>query len=252
MLTKQDMICINDGQPTRRNSDSVIDLMLMNSNFQHNMISCDTLSHETIRSDHISILTNLRVCSEDNWGTPKKIWQLNKVDWEEWKRVTEERFGEWLENRPANNNSVDHIYQSFADIINATQKEMIPYKEIKPRKHQKPCWWSSSVTSAKKHLNHCQKQYRMRNIPQNKQRLIIAEDNFDKAKEDAQEEWSNNLVNQLNQAKNSKDFWNTYKKMSRKTEDNSVLPLIVENKDPIFDNKSKVELLQKFSLEVAT
>ncbi|CAG2202636.1 unnamed protein product [Mytilus edulis] len=245
MLTKQDMICINDGQPTRRNSDSVIDLMLMNSNFQHNMISCDTLSHETIRSDHISILTNLRVCSEDNWGTPKKIWQLNKVDWEEWKRVTEERFGEWLENRPANNNSVDHIYQSFADIINATQKEMIPYKEIKPRKHQKPCWWSSSVTSAKKHLNHCQKQYRMRNIPQNKQRLIIAEDNFDKAKEDAQEEWSNNLVNQLNQAKNSKDFWNTYKKMSRKTEDNSVLPLIVENKDPIFDNKSKVELLQK-------
>ncbi|VDH93335.1 Hypothetical predicted protein [Mytilus galloprovincialis] len=168
MLTKQDMICINDGQPTRRNSDSVIDLMLMNSNFQHNMISCDTLSHETIRSDHISILTNLRVCSEDNWGTPKKIWQLNKVDWEEWKRVTEERFGEWLENRPANNNSVDHIYQSFADIINATQKEMIPYKEIKPRKHQKPCWWSSSVTSAKKHLNHCQKQYRMRNIPQNK------------------------------------------------------------------------------------
>ncbi|XP_063419173.1 uncharacterized protein LOC134701992 [Mytilus trossulus] len=31
----------------------------------------------------------------------------------------------------------------------------------------------------------------------------------------------------------------------RKTEDNSVLPLIVENKDPIFDNKSKVELLQK-------
>ncbi|CAC5423219.1 unnamed protein product [Mytilus coruscus] len=32
--------------------------------------------------------------------------------------------------------------------------------------------------------------------------------------------------------------------MSMKTEDNSVLPLIDENKDPIFDNKGKVELLQ--------
>ncbi|CAC5373211.1 unnamed protein product [Mytilus coruscus] len=33
--------------------------------------------------------------------------------------------------------------------------------------------------------------------------------------------------------------------MSMKTEDNSVLPLIVENKDPIFNNEGKVELLQK-------
>lgn len=31
MLTKQNMICVNDCQPTRRNSDSVIDLVLMSS-----------------------------------------------------------------------------------------------------------------------------------------------------------------------------------------------------------------------------
>ena len=65
MITKHDMICVNDGQPTRRNTDSVIDLFLMNSEFQQFLTSCDTLTHENIRSDHISVLMNMKVSTED-------------------------------------------------------------------------------------------------------------------------------------------------------------------------------------------
>ena len=100
MLTKQNMICVNDCLPTRRNSDSIIDLVLMSSEFQKHLTSCNTLTHESIRSDHISVLTDISICSDDTWGTPKKVWQLNKVDWNEWKNRTEHRFGEWIENRP--------------------------------------------------------------------------------------------------------------------------------------------------------
>ncbi|CAC5396003.1 unnamed protein product [Mytilus coruscus] len=38
--------------------------------------------------------------------------------------------------------------------------------------------------------------------------------------------------------------------MTRKTEDNSVLPRIAENQDPIFDNQGKVEILQKYKEEI--
>lgn len=58
MLTKQN-ICVNDCQPTRRNSDSVIDLVLTSSEFQKHLTSCNTLTHESIRSDHISVLTDI-------------------------------------------------------------------------------------------------------------------------------------------------------------------------------------------------
>lgn len=147
--------------------------MLINSRFQQNLIRCDTLTHENIRSDHIGVSTNLSVCKDDNQGTTKKVWQLNKVNWEEWKRMTENKCGEYLKNTPDDSQTIDKTYQTFTNFIRITQEELIPHKQIKPIKHQKPCLWDNNVTSAKKkHLNYCQKQYWMRNnIPQNKRDL---------------------------------------------------------------------------------
>jgi hypothetical protein len=88
---------------------------------------------------------------------------------------------------------------------------MVPLIEIKKRKLQKPCWWNSEVNAVKKHPNHCQKQYKMRSTPQNKQRLCIVEDNFERAKHEAQETWSDRLVSEFNITNNAKDFWNTFK-----------------------------------------
>jgi hypothetical protein len=57
----------------------------------------------------------------------------------------------------------------------------------------------------------------MRSTPQNKQRLCIAEDNFEKDKNEAQETWCDRLVSEFNTTNNAKEFWNTFKKMTRKT-----------------------------------
>jgi hypothetical protein len=124
---------------------------------------------------------------------------------------TEHRFAEWIENRPTDDHTIDEIYQSFSDIITKTQEEMVPLIEIKKRKLQKPCWWNSEVNAVKKHPNHCQKQYKMRSTTQNKQRLCIVEDNFERAKHEAQETWSDRLVSEFNITNNAKDFWNTFK-----------------------------------------
>ena len=105
------------------------------------------------------------------------------------------------------------------------------------------------MNAVKKHLNHCQKQYKMRSTPQNKQKLCIAEDNFEKAKTEAQETWSDRLVSEFNTTNNAKDFWNTFKKMTRKTEDKSFLPLMGDNNIPVFDSRNKMEMLREISME---
>ena len=108
------------------------------------------------------------------------------------------------------------------------------------------------MNALKKHLNHCQKQYKMRSTPQNKQRLIKAEYNFERAKYEAQETWSDRLVSEFNATNNAKDFWNTFKKMTRKTGDKSVLPLMGDNITPVFDSRNKTEMLREISLEGTT
>jgi hypothetical protein len=84
-----------------------------------------------------------------------------------------------------------------------------------------------------------------RSIPQNKQRLCITENNFEKAKIEAQETWSDRLDSEFITTNNAKDFWNTFKKMTRKTEDKSVLPLMGDNNIPVFDSRNKTEMLRE-------
>ena len=85
-ISTYNMVCVNDGQPTRKNSSSVIDSILMNASFKKSLESCDTLTHENIKLDHIGILLQLDVCSKDNKDTVKNIFQLNKVNWDNWKQ----------------------------------------------------------------------------------------------------------------------------------------------------------------------
>ena len=85
----------------------------------------------------------------------------------------------------------------------------------------------------------------MRSTPQNKQRLILAEDNFEKAKHAAQETWCDRLVSEFNTTNNAKDFWNTFRKMTGKTEDKSFLPLMGDNNIPVFDSRNKMEMLRE-------
>ena len=169
LLNTSNLLCVNDGQPTRRNTTSVIDLVLVTPNIKDKLKECTTLSHENIRSDHVCLLTELDVCQTDNANRPKrKIWQLNKVDWNTWRDEADTSMGIWLQTCPSSND-VEVIYQSFKEVIDKTMRDVISQREMKERKNTRPPWWNADVNSAKKNLNYKQRQYKKRNIQQNKE-----------------------------------------------------------------------------------
>ena len=49
-------VYINDGKPTRRNTDSVIYLFITNPELVPKISLCETLTYETVQSDHIGNL----------------------------------------------------------------------------------------------------------------------------------------------------------------------------------------------------
>ena len=55
-LLRNGLLCINDGQPTRRASDSVIDLFVVSPRVIPEVVMCETMTCESIRSDHIGVL----------------------------------------------------------------------------------------------------------------------------------------------------------------------------------------------------
>ena len=69
------------------------------------------------------------------------------------------------------------------------------------------------------------------------------------AKELAMDRWSSELIDKINTSKSSKDVWNTFKKMTRKKDCNTVLPLIDGNEETAFSNQEKCKLLQSTFFE---
>ncbi|CAC5398447.1 unnamed protein product [Mytilus coruscus] len=89
-MTKTGMLCRNDGQPTRRNTKSVIDLVLITPGINNKVKECTTQAHEDVRSDHICVLLELDVCKTQTiTKEEKQVCQLNKVDWNNWKEQSE-------------------------------------------------------------------------------------------------------------------------------------------------------------------
>lgn len=69
----------------------------------------------------------------------EQIKKYGKVNWEEWKRITEEIFGEWLKKIPDDSKPIDNMYKTFTNSISKTQEELSPHKKINSRKYHKPC-----------------------------------------------------------------------------------------------------------------
>ena len=55
LMTKCDIVVHNDGQQTRRQNNTVIDLVLTSAPLTDLVSSCCTLTHEKVRSDHVPI-----------------------------------------------------------------------------------------------------------------------------------------------------------------------------------------------------
>ena len=58
-LPDSHMICINDGKPTRRQSDSIIDLFISSPSLIPKISMCETLTYENILSDHLAAMLEI-------------------------------------------------------------------------------------------------------------------------------------------------------------------------------------------------
>ena len=79
-MHKLDLSRINDDQPTRRKSDSIIDLFVVSPSLIKKVIQCQTLSHEQVRSDHIRILLEIDDCRTDGADVREERYCLHNVN----------------------------------------------------------------------------------------------------------------------------------------------------------------------------
>ena len=196
-----------------------------------------------MRSDHIAILSDIDIDVQDSKTQTKEVRQFKKVNWHEWRERTETDFGKWMLQ---NFSCFEEAYADFSNILTSAFNDVIPVKTVKIRNRQKhACWWNEEVRSAKKSLNHFQRRFQNRNTVKNILDLIRAEEGFNKAKEEAQESWTSKLLERFDNTRNPKEMWGVYRKMTQKTQSRSVLPLIYEDSQPVFDSVEKCNLLQK-------
>ena len=132
------------------------------------------------------------------------------MDWAKWKSVNEDKFQDWLKNKTGD---FDKDVESFYDVLNSSVQELIQERTVKvhvsKQKHG-PCWWDESVKLANKNLNHWQRKFKNRNTIQNRDALLQAEVQFEKAKNDAMEIWSDRLIESFEKAYDPRERWSMY------------------------------------------
>ena len=208
MLTKCNLICVNDGQPTKRNSSSVIDLVLCSAELVQYSRECSTLSHEKVRSDHIAAFFEADFDLTETSPSIKVVRPIKKADWGKWQETTEIQCEDFEAQSSGN---LEEDYARFCELMQDTMDTVIPQKTVKFRQHNtRQCWWNEEVKEAKTEMNSCQKKYKQRNTVQNKEKLLEAESILEDVKEKAQDEWTDRLLTPFESATSSKDRWDIY------------------------------------------
>ena len=173
------MVCVNDGKPTRRSSDSVIDLFLTSPELVPKISFCETLSYENIQSDHLAVLLEIAKNSEPNSSGAEEKYTIGKTDWKLWNEITEERFRD--RNIAADKKkwkSVEEMYSSFKEVFDecrdATGRNVHLSIMIGGHTHHggmtvwekfrrtHPPWWNDSMREVKKKLNKAKRDFNRR------------------------------------------------------------------------------------------
>lgn len=244
-LYETGIVCMNDGQPTRRASDSVIDLYLVSPKLVQHVESCQTLSHENVRSDHIGVSLELFKLPEKDPVSVER-WVISKTDWNIWNKCTEKGFKEW--NKMTESfESMDEMAESFMEVYIKCLTEAVPKRETKVmNRRKKPPWWSEETQTARHELNMAKKTYKRRRTPINFKNLREKEESFMSRAENAKDDWTKNLCERISRAESPKEMWENFKSLTsyEQLDGGGMLPLLDENNVPVFDSSEKCDILQ--------
>ena len=138
-MHRNGLLCMNDGQPTRKNSDSIIDLFIVTPRVIPEVVMCETMTCESIRSDHIGVLLEVYQSRKESNITSEKFI-ISKANWEVWRECTEEKFKAW--NRTSTRyESVDEMAEKFMEVYTECMTEAVPRKVIKlQNRRRNPPW----------------------------------------------------------------------------------------------------------------
>lgn len=247
-LHESHFICVNDGKPTRRNSDSVIDLFLTNPELIPKISLCETLSYENIQSDHLAVLLEIDRSSEPSSSGTEEKYIINKTDWNLWNENTEKRFKEWnVKSSQTKWESVEEMYTSFKEVLDECRDVSVPKRMFKYNdRRTRPPWWNDNMTEIKKKLNKAKRSFKRRSTQQNYDLLRSTEDEYTRVEEEQKDSWTNSLCDKISNSETPKEMWDSLKTLTtyQDLDGGNILPLLNEDNQPIFDLQGKCNILQ--------
>ena len=122
-MLEKDMMCVNDGSPTRTNrvtgGTSSPDITLVHSNWSNKV---EWSVGEDLGSDHLPIVVQvkLKITATRHQANNRPRWKRNGVDWEPFRAAVEEAVLELNENEPL----VKRISQFNSTLISATKEHV--------------------------------------------------------------------------------------------------------------------------------
>ena len=149
-LYENNLICLNDYQPTYRHSNSVIDLFVIKPHLSAKVKLCQTLTHECVRRDHISVLLDFDDGQQEE-VIKREQYNIRKTSMNEWKLITDERFKKWNESwEKMPDQDIDEVWDSFLQVFRECMDEVVPKMTIQVGKRRtKPCGIMRSVKKVK-------------------------------------------------------------------------------------------------------
>ena len=239
------LLCINDGLPTRRTSDSVIDLFIVSQKVIPEVFFRETIACENIRSDHIGVLLEVYQKVELNSVTLKK-YLISKANWDIWRNCTEEKYKAWTE-ADLQYDSIDDMTEAFMDICTECMVEAVPRIELKSQNRRKKTpWRNKDVANAKCKVNKAKKSFRRRRTPYIFENLKNCENALEEVKENAKAEWTKVVCDKITYASSSKEMWESFNTLTSYQDYNrgGVIPLLDDDGSPVFNREDKCLILE--------
>lgn len=159
VFDKSNLCLINNGSPTRRTSPSqnpsAVDLTLASPGLASSL-DWQILSR-SYGSDHYPILISFPTgVSTPSPLPPLLKFRLDKVDWEE--------FSSLVENKihllpPVSHENFLELYNSFVSILSSSANSCFPIKNASLKKIPSPPWWDAECTTAIKDRERAEDQF---------------------------------------------------------------------------------------------
>ena len=242
------MICLNDYQPTYRHSNSVIDLFVIKPHLSAKVKLCQTLTHECVRRDHISVLLDFDDGQQEE-VIKREQYNIRKTSMNEWKLITDERFKKWNESwEKMPDQDIDEVWDSFLQVFRECMDEVVPKMTIQVGKRRtKPLWYNEECGKSENEVNVAKKLFKRRNTPNNLIKISEAEENFNKQSKVAKEEWTRQICKKIKDCNSPGEMWRQFRLLTsyQDESDDGVLPLLDDSNTPIFEPKEKCKVLQE-------